>query len=51
MTKEKLQAGFAPFIIIAIIAVLAIGGGAYVVSKNRAEVDTSTQANEEADEG
>src|SRR3989338_7581223 len=52
MTKEKLgklQAGFAPFIIIAIIAVLAIGGGAYVVSKNRAEVDTSTQANEKAD--
>lgn len=50
----KLQAGFAPFIIIAIIAVLAIGGGAYVVSKNKAkapvpEDNPETQANAQAD--
>src|SRR3989344_382 len=52
MTKEKLgklQAGFAPFIIIAIIAVLAIGGGGYVVSKNKAaKKDTSLEAGAEA---
>ncbi len=57
MKNKKLQGGFAPFIIIAIIAVLAIGGGAtYVVNKNKvaknAEVEgnVETQANFKADE-
>ncbi len=36
------KSGFAPLLVIAIIAVLAIGGGAYVVSKNKVKV-----ANEE----
>jgi hypothetical protein len=54
MTKAKLQAGFAPLIIIAIVAVLAIGGGAYVVSKNKAKApaegdNAETQANANAD--
>ncbi|MDP9249019.1 MAG: hypothetical protein M3M85_00705 [bacterium] len=50
MTKRDLQAGFAPFIIIAIVAVLAIGGGTYVVSKKKAaKVDTEVQANAEAE--
>ena len=30
-----LQGGFAPLLIIAIVAILAVGGGAYVVTKNK----------------
>lgn len=33
--KKNLQGGFAPLLIIAIIAILAVGGGAYVVTKNK----------------
>lgn len=50
------ESGFAPIIIIAIIAVLAIGGGAYVVSKNKAKVsqeekmESNEERNSEGDE-
>lgn len=56
MKNKKLQGGFAPLLIIAIIAVLAIGGGAYVVTKNKAaknaelEGNLETEANAKADE-
>jgi hypothetical protein len=43
----RLQAGFIPFLVIAIIAILAIGGGAYVVSKNKAKVKTGVEGNGE----
>ena len=55
MKNKKLQAGFAPFLVIAVIAILAIGGGVYVVSKNKqaknAELqdNADTQANANAD--
>jgi hypothetical protein len=55
MKNKNLQAGFAPLLVIAIVAVLAIGGGAYVVSKNKqaknAELEDNleTQANANAD--
>jgi hypothetical protein len=42
--------GFAPIIIIAIIAILAIGGGTYAVSKNKekkVEMETNVEANAE----
>ena len=32
---KNLQGGFAPLLIIAIIAILAVGGGVYVVTKNK----------------
>ncbi|MDQ5954780.1 MAG: hypothetical protein QG583_708 [Patescibacteria group bacterium] len=41
---KNLQGGFAPLLIIAIIAILAIGGGAYVVTKNK-------DANDDKNEG
>lgn len=50
--------GFAPIIIIAIIAILAIGGGTYAVSKNKekkekleanTEIKTNTEVNMEAE--
>jgi hypothetical protein len=53
--KKKLQGGFAPLLIIAIIAILAVGGGAYVVTKNKEvkkaelEDNVETQANANAD--
>ncbi len=34
--NKNLQGGFIPLLVIAVIAVLAIGGGAYVVTKNKA---------------
>ena len=55
MKNKNLQGGFAPLLIIAIIAILAIGGGAYIVQKNRAakapeaEDNLNTQANTQAD--
>ncbi len=56
MKNKNLQGGFAPLLIIAIIAILAIGGGAYVVTKNKeakvnteAEGNVETQANANAD--
>ncbi len=53
MKKKNLQGGFAPLLIIAIIAILAIGGGAYVVKKNKEaknlEGNVDTQANVNAD--
>ena len=54
MKNRNLQGGFAPLLIIAIIAILVIGGGAYIVAKNKqAKVDTGgnldTQANTNAD--
>lgn len=56
MKNKKLQGGFAPLLIIAIVAVLAIGGGGYAISKNKAakkaevEGNVETQANFKADE-
>jgi hypothetical protein len=57
MKNKNLQKGFAPLIIIAIVAVLAIGGGAtYVANKNKVEKkvevegNLDTQANFKADE-
>ncbi|MBP9715072.1 MAG: hypothetical protein KBD52_01100 [Candidatus Pacebacteria bacterium] len=53
--KKNLQGGFAPLLIIAIIAILAVGGGAYVVTKNKEvkkaelEDNVETQANANAD--
>ena len=55
MRNKNLQGGFAPLLIIAIVAILAIGGGAYVVTKNKqaknAELgdNLDTQANVNAD--
>lgn len=55
MKNKQLQGGFAPFLVIAIVAILAIGGGVYVVSKNKqaknAELEDNldTQANMNAD--
>src|SRR3989344_9127103 len=55
MRNKNLQGGFAPLLIIAIVAILAIGGGAYVVTKNKqvknAELEDNldTQANVNAD--
>ena len=54
MKNKNFQGGFAPFLIIAIIAILAVGGGAYAVKKNReakvnVEDDVETQANVNAD--
>ena len=54
MKNKNFQGGFAPFLIIAIIAILAVGGGAYAVKKNREakvniEGDVETQANVNAD--
>ncbi len=53
MKIKNLQRGFAPLLIIAILAVLAIGGGAYVMTKNKkapAVDNTNTQANAKADQ-
>lgn len=56
MKNKNLQKGFAPLLIVAIIAVLAIGGGAYVVTKNKQakiaelEDNLNTQANANADQ-
>lgn len=50
-----MQAGFAPLIIIAIVAVLAIGGGVYYAKNNNdgveaeAELDANVEANMSAD--
>lgn len=55
MKNKNLQGGFIPLLVIAIIAVLAVGGGAYVVTKNKAaknaevEGNLETQANSQAD--
>ncbi|MES2315784.1 MAG: hypothetical protein V4486_03570 [Patescibacteria group bacterium] len=54
MKNKNLQRGFIPFLIIAIIAVLAIGGGVYISKKNKeaklaAEDNLNTQANGNAD--
>ena len=56
MKNKNLQGGLAPFLIIAIVAILAIGGGAYLVTKNKGakvntqvEGDVETQANANAD--
>jgi hypothetical protein len=52
---KNLQRGIAPLLIIAIVAILAVGGGAYVVTKKNAKVnvelegDANTQANINAD--
>lgn len=49
--KKNLQGGFAPLLIIVIVAVLAIGGGAYVVSKNKAKVsDADDKYEKESDQ-
>lgn len=49
MTKTKLQGGFLPILIVVIVAAIAIGGGAYVVSKNKAaKVDTSADVKADA---
>lgn len=53
MKKKNMQEGFAPLLILAIIAVLAIGGGAYMVTKNKkasVEDNPNTQANANADQ-
>ncbi len=51
--NNNLQGGFAPLLIIAIVAILAIGGGTYVSKKNKAKVNLEdnleTQANANAD--
>ena len=48
MKRKNLQGGFAPLLIIAIIAILAIGGGAYVVTKNKeAKIKTGIEGNGE----
>ncbi len=54
MKSQNLQRGFAPLLVIAIVAVLAIGGGVYVSKKNAAknaelEDNLETQANANAD--
>ena len=55
MKNKNLQGGFAPMLIIAIIAVLVVGGGAYVATKNKQaknvelEDNLDTQANANAD--
>ena len=54
MNNKNLQAGFIPFLVIAIIAIIAIGGGVYIAKKNKeAKVDVNgnleTQANSNAD--
>lgn len=55
MKNRNLQGGFAPLLVIAIIAVLAIGGGTYVATKNKEvkkaqlEDNVDTQANVNAD--
>jgi len=54
MKNRNLQGGFAPLLIIAIVALLAVGGGAYVVTKNKAKApvegdNLETQANAKAD--
>ena len=55
MKNKNLQGGFAPLLILAIVAILAIGGGAYVVTKNKQaknaelEGNADTQANVNAD--
>src|SRR3989344_2681426 len=54
MKNRNLQGGFAPLLIIAIIAILAIGGGVYITKKNKAakvelEGNAETQANANAD--
>lgn len=41
------ESGFAPIIIIAIIAVLAVGGGAYVAQKNKVKKEMQLDANVE----
>ncbi len=47
------KAGFAPFLIIGIVALLAIGGGAYAAKKNKDKIalenNIETQANANAD--
>ena len=46
MKNKNLQGGLAPFLIIAIVAILAIGGGAYLVTKNKgAKVNTQINSN------
>lgn len=55
MKKKIFQGGFAPFLVIAIVAVLAVGGGAYVVTKNKqakveVENNVDTQANATVDQ-
>lgn len=53
MKIKNLKSGFAPLLILAILAVLAIGGGAYVMTKNKkapAGDNTNTQANVKADQ-
>jgi len=48
--KGDLQAGFAPLLVIAIVAILAIGGGVYVASKNKqAKVNTETEVSVETE--
>lgn len=54
MKNKNLQAGFIPFLIIAIVAVLAIGGGVYISKKHKeakltATDNINTQANGNAD--
>jgi hypothetical protein len=53
MKNKNLRGGFVPLLIIAIIAILAIGGGAYLVSKRNKEKQAGdnpeTQANANAD--
>lgn len=52
MKNKNLQEGFIPLIAIAVIAVLAIGGGVYAVKKNKeakVDVDVNTQASSNAD--
>lgn len=55
MKNKSLNAGFAPLLIIAIVAILAIGTGVYVVEKNKEakkaelEGNAETQANANAD--
>ena len=48
MKKKNLQGGFIPFLVIAIIAILAIGAGVYVAKKNREA--GAPQANQNAQE-
>src|SRR3989338_6885057 len=51
MKNRNLQGGFAPLLIIAIIAILAIGGGVYVVKKNRdAKINAELEGNVETKE-
>lgn len=47
--KKNLQGGFAPLLIIAIVAVLAVGGGAYVVTKNKEVRKAELKTNVEVD--